>query len=79
MENALEIKGESVIRQEEKCEFHILKISFLGNIISSQGIYMDQGKVLAVTSWPKPLTIKELQCFLEFCDFYRRLYGTSAL
>ncbi len=32
---------------------------------------MDQGKVTAVKEWPLPLSVKELQRFLGFANFYR--------
>lgn len=32
---------------------------------------MDEGKVAAEQNWPTPATIKELQRFLEFTNFYR--------
>ncbi|KAL0154784.1 hypothetical protein M9458_049047, partial [Cirrhinus mrigala] len=56
----------------EKCEFHLTKISFLGYIISPEGVAMDDSKVRAVVNWPQPATIKELQHFLGFANFYRR-------
>lgn len=34
---------------------------------------MDQGKVEAVKNWPLPTSIKELQQFLGFAYFYRKL------
>uniref|UniRef100_A0A8C1UTM1 Gypsy retrotransposon integrase-like protein 1 n=1 Tax=Cyprinus carpio TaxID=7962 RepID=A0A8C1UTM1_CYPCA len=33
---------------------------------------MDEAKVKAVTEWPQPSTVKELQRFLGFANFYRR-------
>ncbi len=33
---------------------------------------MDTGKVDAVMEWPRPTTVKELQRFLGFANFYRR-------
>ncbi|KAK3511379.1 hypothetical protein QTP70_005301 [Hemibagrus guttatus] len=33
---------------------------------------MDVGKVRAVTEWPAPATVRELQRFLGFANFYRR-------
>lgn len=33
---------------------------------------MDDSQVKAVTEWPQPTTIKELQRFLGFANFYRR-------
>ncbi len=56
----------------EKCTFHQPTIQFLGYIIDSGGIRMDEGKVEAISSWPIPTTIKELQRFLGFSNFYRR-------
>lgn len=34
---------------------------------------MDDSKVRAVLKWPQPTTVKELQRFLGFTNFYRRL------
>lgn len=33
---------------------------------------MDTSKIQAVTEWPQPSTVKELQRFLGFANFYRR-------
>ncbi len=64
----------------EKCEFHRSTVQFLGYIIRREGIQMDQGKVTAVAEWPTPQTIKELQRFLGFANFYRRfIKGFSLL
>lgn len=56
----------------EKCEFHRTKTSFLGYVISQEGVAMDDQKVRAVVEWPQPKTVKELQCFLGFANFYRQ-------
>ncbi len=56
----------------EKCEFHQETISFLGYVISSRGVDKDEQKVQAVVNWPQPTTLKELQRFLGFANFYRR-------
>ncbi len=55
----------------EKCEFHQTQVSFLGYIISSEGVAMDDKKVQSVLNWPQPKTVKELQRFLGFANFYR--------
>ncbi len=56
----------------EKCEFHQTSVSFLGYEISSGGVAMEDKKVQAVIDWPQPVTLKELQRFLGFANFYRR-------
>ncbi|KAK3548052.1 hypothetical protein QTP70_004285 [Hemibagrus guttatus] len=56
----------------EKCEFHRRTVTFLGYVISQWGVEMDMVKVRAVTDWPAPTTVRELQRFLGFANFYRR-------
>ncbi len=56
----------------KKCEFHQTSTSFLGYIINQRGVAMDEKKVRAVLDWPQPATLKELQRFLGFANFYRR-------
>ncbi|KAI2652199.1 Transposon Tf2-9 polyprotein [Labeo rohita] len=58
--------------KEEKCQFHQESIAFLGYVISPEGVAMDESKVNAVRNWPRPRTLKELQRFLGFANFYRR-------
>jgi transposase InsO family protein len=56
----------------EKCEFHTTEVEFLGYRISPGGIMMDPAKVQAVTDWPPPTSIRDIQVFLGFANFYRR-------
>lgn len=56
----------------EKCAFHKKKIEYLGLVISEEGIETDQKKLTAIQEW-KPLeSVKQVQSFLGFCNFYRR-------
>ncbi len=58
----------------EKCEFHQTITSFLGYVISQEGVAMDERKVKAVLEWPQPQTVKELQRFLGFSNFVQAIY-----
>ncbi|RAL67224.1 hypothetical protein DID88_007999 [Monilinia fructigena] len=55
-----------------KCEFHVKETEFLGFTVSNQGLKMSKDKVKAVLEWKQPTTIKEVQSFLGFVNFYRR-------
>ena len=56
----------------DKCEFHKKEVKFLKSIITTERIRMDQKKVKAVTEWPEPKNLKEVQAFLGFVNFYQR-------
>lgn len=56
----------------EKCEFYTAFTSFLGLVTSGGEIKMDLSKVKAVTDWPVPENVKQLQRFLGFSNIYRR-------
>jgi hypothetical protein len=56
----------------KKYEFHVIKMWYLGFIISTDGIQVDLEKVIAVQKWKTPTTIRGVQSFLGFCNFYWR-------
>lgn len=56
----------------DKCEFHVTKTKFLGFIVGVEGIAVDPDKISAVKDWQQPTTVKGIQFFLGFCNFYRR-------
>ena len=56
----------------EKCKFEKDSMEYLGMIIRPGEVQMDPGKVAAVKDWPTPTTLKEVQAFIGFANFYRR-------
>lgn len=65
-------KDANMRTKPEKTEFHKQEVKFLGYIVSKDGLKMDQKKIEAITSWPKPTTVKEVQSYLGFANFYRQ-------
>lgn len=55
----------------EKYIFHASSVSFLGSIVSAEGISMDPAKGRAIIDWPVPDSRTALQRFLGFANFYR--------
>ena len=56
--------------QLAKCSFNQTSVEYLGLIISEGGIRMDLVKLKAIQDWPLPRTVKDVQKFLGFCNFY---------
>ena len=66
------LRSARLFAKPEKCQFHMTEIEFLGFLISARGISMDPGKVSAITSWPPPRSVHDIQVFIGFANFYRR-------
>jgi hypothetical protein len=65
----------------KKSEFSVKQTKYLGFIVGTNGIEVDPEKVEVVRSWQAPTTVKGVQSFLGFCNFYRRFirdYGRIA-
>ena len=48
-------------------------MSFLGHVISKEGVQVDPKKVEAVSNWPRPTNVTEIRSFLGMARYYRRL------
>lgn len=56
----------------KKCLFLTDEISFLGFIIGNNTVQMDPRKIQAISNWPLPTSVKDIQCFLSLASFYRK-------
>src|SRR5205807_7263902 len=56
----------------QKCEFHVNQVEYLGFIITTNGIRMDNAKVETIIAWPIPDRVRDVRAFLGFGNFYRR-------
>ena len=55
-----------------KCEFWLPQVTFLGHIVSKEGILVDPSKIEAVRDWPRPSNVPEVRSFLGLAGYYRR-------
>lgn len=65
-----------------KTTFHTTETTFLGYIISTDGVKADPAKIQSIPDWKPPRNIKDVQAFLEFANFYHRFvknYSHEAL
>ena len=58
------LKNYDLFLKPEKCSFDQLKIEYLGVLITEGRVHMDPVKVKAITEWPTPKTLKQVQSFL---------------
>ena len=55
-----------------KCDFWLKEISFLGHIVSAEGIRVNPVKIEAVVNWKPPRSVTEVRSFLGLAGYYRR-------
>ena len=56
----------------EKCTFCSDRVTFLGYVVTAQGIEVDPAKIEAISSWPLPKTVTQVRSFLGLAGFYMR-------
>ncbi|XP_075523967.1 uncharacterized protein LOC142556391 [Primulina tabacum] len=49
-----------------------MSVSFLGHVISREGVSMDPRKVEAITEWPRPKNATDIRSFLGLAGYYRK-------
>lgn len=66
------LQKEGLKAKLEKCVFFKPEVSYLGHVISSDGVSTDPGKIEVVSNWQNPNHVSELRSFLGFASYYRR-------
>jgi len=55
-----------------KCSFAKQQLTYLGHIVSSEGVATDPTKIESIKNWPRPANVKDLRSFLGMAGYYRR-------
>ena len=66
------LRKERLCANMEKCLFGVDKLVFLGFVVSSKGVHVDDSKINAIKTWPQPTNLHQVRSFLGLADFYRR-------
>ena len=55
-----------------KCEFFKNALTFLGHIVSAQGIQVDPVKIQVVKEWPVPQNVTHVRQFVGLANYFRK-------
>ena len=55
-----------------KCELFRTEITYLGHIISAEGMRTDPKKIQAIQDWPIPVYLTDVRGFIGLCSYYRK-------
>ncbi|UYV83878.1 hypothetical protein LAZ67_X000489 [Cordylochernes scorpioides] len=63
------IQEEGMTLNPEKCQFGVKTVKFLGHSLSSEGLFIDEEKLDAITKMEAPRSTKELKSFLGMVNY----------
>ena len=55
-----------------KCSLCECSVDFLGHVVSTDGIAMQQAKISAITEWPACKSVADVRAFMGLTGYYRR-------
>jgi hypothetical protein len=55
-----------------KCEFWLEEVTFLGHVLTAEGVVVDPVKIEAVKEWEQPRNPTDIHSFLGLASYYRR-------
>jgi hypothetical protein len=66
------LREKKLFAKLKKCEFWLEEVSFLGHVVSKNGLAVDPAKVQAVVEWERPTSVREIRSFLGLAGYYMR-------
>ncbi|KAL1942197.1 hypothetical protein VTO73DRAFT_6261 [Trametes versicolor] len=72
------LRNAGLFANAKKCEFDRSEVEYLGYVIGADGVKMHSRKLETIADWPRPSSMRDIQSFLGFTNFYRRFIDNYA-
>ena len=59
------LRKERLYANVEKCLFGVDKLVFLGFVVSSKGVHVDESKINAIKTWPQPTYLQQVRTWFS--------------
>jgi len=67
------LKENNLFLKLSKCFFYVTTVTYIGIIITPEGVSMEKEKIKAIQEWPVPRTVKQIQSFLGVCQLLQKV------
>ena len=64
------LRKKKLFAKLSKCDFWLKEMSFLGHIVSIEGIRVDLAKIEAMVRWKQPQNVTDVRSFLGLAGYY---------
>ena len=79
LEQTLErLESAGIKLRQDKCEFYMEELQYLGHRINSIGIHPTEEKVQAIKQAPRPENVSQLRAFLGLMNYYSKFIPQAA-
>ena len=59
------LRKERLYANMDKCLFGVDKLVFLGFVVSSKGVHVDESKINAIKTWPQPTYLQQVRTWFS--------------
>ena len=66
------LKDAGLKLKPSKCQLFKKSISYLGHVVSEEGVHTDPKKIETVRNWERPTNVHTVRQFLGLVNYYRR-------
>lgn len=74
------LKRANITLNKNKCELLMKSVTYLGHLVTSEGILPDPNKIKAIEAFKAPQNITQARSFIGMCNFFRRfIKGFSSI
>ena len=64
--------------RNEKCQFFVPSVTYLGHKIDAEGLHLLSDKVQAIQEAPSPTNVQELKAYLSLLTYYSRFLSNMS-
>jgi hypothetical protein len=74
------LKGANITLNKKKCELLMKSVTYLGHLVTVEGILPDPNKIKSIAAFKAPQSITQAKSFMGMCNFFRRfIRGFSSI
>ncbi|MDO3651381.1 reverse transcriptase domain-containing protein [Nocardia mangyaensis] len=64
--------------KKSKCDLYKKEVTFLGHVVSEEGVKVDPRKTAIVRDWPEPKDVPQLRSFLGLANYFKKFIRAYA-